>query len=132
MGSFLCALCVSVVPFSSSSSTASPTATCGAATKLALPRTPRAFSTAAPGRCRQAQRFRVGWFWFLAAYLAVAAAVLLKGPIGAILPGAVVIVHLAAPGELSRRRTTGHSFLSCALRRAHELGLWWGVPLVIG
>ncbi len=60
------------------------------------------------------------------AYLAVAAGVLLKGPIGAVLPAAAVAAHRLVEGELPppwRRRAW--------LRLIHELGLWWGVPLVL-
>jgi 4-amino-4-deoxy-L-arabinose transferase-like glycosyltransferase len=63
--------------------------------------------------------------WLVAACLAVAAGVLLKGPIALVLPAAVVVAHLLAEGELPppwRVRACG------AL--AHELGLWWGLPLV--
>jgi 4-amino-4-deoxy-L-arabinose transferase-like glycosyltransferase len=52
----------------------------------------------------------------LFAYLAAAAAVLLKGPIGFVLPAAVLTVHLLAEGG---RRV-----------RLARLGLWWGLPLV--
>jgi 4-amino-4-deoxy-L-arabinose transferase-like glycosyltransferase len=61
------------------------------------------------------------------AYIATAAAVLLKGPIGAILPFAAAGTYLLMEGDLSApwqvRRWS---------RLAHELGLWWGLPLVIG
>ena len=60
------------------------------------------------------------------AYLAVAAGVLLKGPIGAVLPAAAVAAHRLVEGELPppwRRRAW--------LRLIHELGLWWGFPLVL-
>jgi 4-amino-4-deoxy-L-arabinose transferase-like glycosyltransferase len=63
--------------------------------------------------------------WLAAAYLAVAVGVLLKGPIAAVLPAAIVAAHLLAEGELPppwRVRSWG------AL--AHESGLWWGVPFV--
>ncbi len=62
----------------------------------------------------------------LLAYLAVAAGVLLKGPIGAMLPAAVVAAHRLVEGELPppwRWRAW--------LRLIHELGLWWSVPLVL-
>jgi 4-amino-4-deoxy-L-arabinose transferase-like glycosyltransferase len=61
--------------------------------------------------------------WCLIAYLAVAAGLLLKGPIGAVLPAAAVIAHLLVEGELPapwRLRRWGR--LTC------DLGLWWGVP----
>src|SRR5262249_12353371 len=76
-------------------------------------------------------RWRFGLVWrtscLLTAYLAVASAVLLKGPIGAVLPGAVGLAYLLAEGELPvpwRLRAWW------ALGR--RWGLWWGVPLVLG
>jgi 4-amino-4-deoxy-L-arabinose transferase-like glycosyltransferase len=62
----------------------------------------------------------------LGAYLACAAAVLLKGPVGLALPGAIVAAVLIAQGrwpafwELRRWRAL-----------LGELGLWWGLPLVL-
>jgi 4-amino-4-deoxy-L-arabinose transferase-like glycosyltransferase len=59
-------------------------------------------------------------------YLALAAGVLLKGPIGVVLPAAILGAHLLAEGRLPapwRPRAWA--------RLAHELGLWWGVPLVL-
>jgi hypothetical protein len=70
------------------------------------------------------------WAWFLTAYLAVSVAVLLKGPIGFVLPGAVVGVHLLVSGELIRRRATGVSLGRHWLNLAHALGVWWGLPLI--
>ena len=55
----------------------------------------------------------------LVGYLAVAAAILLKGPIGAVLPAAVMLAHRLVSFH------TPHS----ALRTPHSL--WWGVPLVL-
>ncbi len=61
----------------------------------------------------------------LAAYLALAAALLLKGPIGVVLTASAFGAYLLAEGELP---PPWH------LRRwgdlAHRLGLWWGLPLV--
>jgi 4-amino-4-deoxy-L-arabinose transferase-like glycosyltransferase len=62
----------------------------------------------------------------LLAYLAVAAGVLLKGPIGAVLPAAAVAAHLLIEGALPPP-WRGRAWL----RLAHELGLWWGLPLVL-
>jgi 4-amino-4-deoxy-L-arabinose transferase-like glycosyltransferase len=59
------------------------------------------------------------------AYLAVAAGVLLKGPIGFVLPVTVMSVHLVCECGLPWRER-GH-----VCRRAlHELGVWWGFPLI--
>jgi 4-amino-4-deoxy-L-arabinose transferase-like glycosyltransferase len=63
-------------------------------------------------RRRANPRWRVG----LTGYAAVALAVLLKGPIGLVLPAAVVAAHLLVERDL---------------RGAARLGLWWGVPLVL-
>jgi 4-amino-4-deoxy-L-arabinose transferase-like glycosyltransferase len=63
----------------------------------------------------------------LPGYLALAAAVLLKGPIGLVLPAAVVACHLAVERELPvpwAVRPWG--------RLCRRLGLWWGLPLVLG
>ncbi len=53
--------------------------------------------------------------WLVSAYLAVAAGVLAKGPLGALLPAAVFGIFLGVERDLG------------ALRR---LGLAWGIPLV--
>jgi 4-amino-4-deoxy-L-arabinose transferase-like glycosyltransferase len=66
------------------------------------------------------------WTWFVPAYLGLAVAVLLKGPIGLVLPAVVAAGWLLLEGELPppwRMR----SMLSLADR----LGLWWGVPLIL-
>jgi 4-amino-4-deoxy-L-arabinose transferase-like glycosyltransferase len=57
------------------------------------------------------------WPLQLAGYLAIAVGVLLKGPIGAVLPAVIVGVHLAVEGDWRPRRW--------------RLGLAWGVPLVL-
>ncbi len=68
---------------------------------------------------------RYAWMWFALGYLGTAFAILLKGPIGIALPAAVVGAHLLVSRELPlpwRGREWG--------RLAHEIGLWWGLPLV--
>jgi hypothetical protein len=55
---------------------------------------------------------------FLLAYLAVAAGLLLKGPIAAVLPATVIAVH-----RLLERRLGGPT--------PSLSSLWWGVPLVV-
>ncbi len=52
-------------------------------------------------------------------YLGVAVAILLKGPIGAVLPAGVVGLHLLT----EYRWRPG-----CCWRALRQLGLWWGVP----
>ncbi len=58
-------------------------------------------------------------------YLALAAALLLKGPIGVALPTAVMGLHLAV--ELGVPRPSRWRVWLASLRK---LGVWWGVPLV--
>ncbi len=64
--------------------------------------------------------------FLLLAYLACAAGVLLKGPLGLLLPGAVVAGYLLSEGcwpafwELGAWR-----------RLLRELGVWWGLPLLL-
>ncbi len=65
-------------------------------------------------------------WWLLPAYLGLAAAILLKGPIGLILPGVVVGSWVILEGELSPAWRV-RSWLSLA----HRLGLWWGIPLIL-
>lgn len=60
------------------------------------------------------------------AYLALAAAVLLKGPIGAVLPAVAVLLWL-----LVQRRLPAPWRIEAWLRLAADLGLWWGLPLVL-
>jgi hypothetical protein len=62
----------------------------------------------------------------LVAYLSVAVGVLLKGPIGLVLPAAVAAGRLLLEGEWP-------AFWEARAwaRRARELGLWWGLPLVL-
>jgi 4-amino-4-deoxy-L-arabinose transferase-like glycosyltransferase len=78
------------------------------------------------GRPLLALRAGLGRFpLLLLGYLALGAGVLLKGPIGLVLPAAVVGLHLLLEGELPapwRLRAWG------TLARA--LGLWWGLPFV--
>jgi 4-amino-4-deoxy-L-arabinose transferase-like glycosyltransferase len=62
------------------------------------------------------------WWWLLAGYLAIATGVLLKGPIGLVLPGAVLTAHLVVEGDWRPRRW---------LPAARRLGVWWGVPLLL-
>jgi 4-amino-4-deoxy-L-arabinose transferase-like glycosyltransferase len=68
---------------------------------------------------------RKTWPWFLVAYLSVAVAILLKGPIGLVLPVAVVAVWLFIEGQFPAPWR-----IQSWLILAHRLGLWWGLPLV--
>jgi 4-amino-4-deoxy-L-arabinose transferase-like glycosyltransferase len=65
-------------------------------------------------------------FLLLIGYVAMAAGVLLKGPIGAVLPVAVIGAHLLFEGEIPPP-WRGRAWL----RLIHDLGLWWGAPLVL-
>ncbi len=77
-------------------------------------------------QARMEQAGRGAWGWVLVASLAVAAAVMLKGPIGALLPATVFGAHLLAERQLPS------SVQPRAWRRLiHELGLWWSLPLVL-
>jgi 4-amino-4-deoxy-L-arabinose transferase-like glycosyltransferase len=89
---------------------------------VAFSRSPPASADFRARRRRAAKRLGA----LLVAYLAIAAAVLFKGPIGAVLPAAVVCLSLGAEGRLPALRD-GRGWL----RLAHGLGLWWGVPLVL-
>jgi 4-amino-4-deoxy-L-arabinose transferase-like glycosyltransferase len=75
---------------------------------------------------RQQEGRARSWPWLLVGYLAVAVGVLLKGPIGAVLPLAVAGVFLLVEGRLPAP-WRGRSWAILA----HEGGLWWGVPLVL-
>jgi 4-amino-4-deoxy-L-arabinose transferase-like glycosyltransferase len=64
--------------------------------------------------------------FLLIAYLACAVGVLLKGPVGLLLPGAVVAGYLLSEGSWPAFWELG------AWRRLlGELGVWWGLPLVL-
>jgi 4-amino-4-deoxy-L-arabinose transferase-like glycosyltransferase len=68
--------------------------------------------------------------WLLLAYLAVAAGLLLKGPIALVLPGAVIGVHLLVCGDLTANRPPRTPLWRHLAGQFHALGLWWGLPLV--
>jgi 4-amino-4-deoxy-L-arabinose transferase-like glycosyltransferase len=66
------------------------------------------------------------WPLSILAYLGVAAGVLLKGPIGLVLPAAAMCLHLIVElGFPSPRHWRAW------LAALGELGVWWGVPLVV-
>jgi 4-amino-4-deoxy-L-arabinose transferase-like glycosyltransferase len=66
------------------------------------------------------------WVWFVPAYIGLALAVLLKGPIGLVLPGVAVGSWLFFEGELSKPWRA-----RAWLGLVHRLGLWWGIPLIL-
>lgn len=72
---------------------------------------------------RQGMRVR-GWCWRGCGFLGMAAALLLKGPIGFVLPAVVVVATLVVETGWLRRQTLrdwGRSVQSA----------WWGMPLVL-
>ncbi len=69
--------------------------------------------------------YRAGRESLVVAYLALAAGLLLKGPIGAVLP-----LGVAAAWLLANRELPVPWRLRDWLRLLHRYGLWWGVPLV--
>jgi 4-amino-4-deoxy-L-arabinose transferase-like glycosyltransferase len=82
--------------------------------------------TAAAGSFYLARRRRrlgrTAWHLLVGGYVAVALGVLLKGPIGAVLPGAILLAHLGIEGDLRPRQW---------LHTTRELGLGWGLLLVL-
>ncbi len=62
---------------------------------------------------------------FATSYVALAAAVLLKGPVGLVLPALVIGAFLFVEGEITRVWKARRPW-----RLVHDLGLWWGLPLV--
>ncbi|HEV2950280.1 MAG TPA: glycosyltransferase family 39 protein [Gemmataceae bacterium] len=76
--------------------------------------------------CFYLGRMEKSWYWLLPAYLSLAVAVLLKGPIGLVLPGVVVAGWLLVESELPAP-WRWRSWMSLA----HRFGLWWGVPLIL-
>ena len=94
---------------------------------------------------------RAGWGWFLGVYLGIAAALLLKGPIGFVLPLVVIVADAIATrfGQRSEATGTGSEYSKCLSPllpnttpnpdRAHSfwtfangIGLWWGLLLILG
>jgi 4-amino-4-deoxy-L-arabinose transferase-like glycosyltransferase len=60
------------------------------------------------------------------AYLAAAAGVLLKGPVGVVLPVAAIAAYL-----IGRREWPAAWEFRAWLALARRLGLWWGLPLLL-
>ena len=65
------------------------------------------------------------WRWMLPAYVAAAVAVMLKGPVGLLLPAVTFWLFLL----LERHPVWPWNRKFWVL--AHGLGLWWGIPLVL-
>jgi 4-amino-4-deoxy-L-arabinose transferase-like glycosyltransferase len=77
------------------------------------------------GRCGLRENAgRGAWGCFLLAYLAVAAGLLLKGPVALVLPATVILASLVANRWAAGRE--GRSRWSWI----HDFGVWWGLPLV--
>ncbi len=70
---------------------------------------------------------RAGWPWFAGVYLATAAALLLKGPIGLVLPLVVVLSHLLIERMQMKPGQGAESLWSFA----RGTGLYWGIPLIL-
>jgi 4-amino-4-deoxy-L-arabinose transferase-like glycosyltransferase len=68
---------------------------------------------------------RTGWAWMLLAYVAASAAVMLKGPIGLVLPCCALFLLLAWEGEPVWPWQRGFGSL------LHRFGVWWGIPLIL-
>jgi 4-amino-4-deoxy-L-arabinose transferase-like glycosyltransferase len=62
------------------------------------------------------------WPWLLLAYLALAAGLLLKGPIAVVLPGVIGLLFLVL------NKLAAHPL---PLAPRPSFGLWWGIPLVL-
>jgi 4-amino-4-deoxy-L-arabinose transferase-like glycosyltransferase len=92
--------------------------------RIDMPLTLTTAVAAAAGYRAQSAARRGGWL--LLAYLAVAAGVLFKGPIGLVLPGAALAGHLLVEGRWPAA-WEGKAWRGLAGR----LGLWWGAPLVL-
>jgi 4-amino-4-deoxy-L-arabinose transferase-like glycosyltransferase len=71
--------------------------------------------------CAPPQRRPLNRTILIATYVALAAGMLLKGPIALVLPAAALGLFLLLEGYGRR-----------PLQLAHRLGLWWGLPISIG
>jgi 4-amino-4-deoxy-L-arabinose transferase-like glycosyltransferase len=84
--------------------------------------------------CREEQSEKKAWLWFLLAYVAVAAGVMLKGPIAIVLPAVVAAVSaLSAKYAVRSPQHSGpqHSVLRTPYSPWRRSTLWWGIPFVI-
>jgi 4-amino-4-deoxy-L-arabinose transferase-like glycosyltransferase len=73
------------------------------------------------------QRDTASKWWLVFAYLAMGLAVLMKGPIGLVLPLAVIIVY----GALNALRDASRQDAALPSLSVKRLGLSWGIPLVL-
>jgi 4-amino-4-deoxy-L-arabinose transferase-like glycosyltransferase len=81
---------------------------------------------------RQGGRLVAGWL--VLAYVAMAVAVHLKGPVGVMLPAVVIALHQLFEGEFTKGEAAWPRWkrvLRSLPRVVHSLGLWWGLPLVL-
>ncbi len=69
--------------------------------------------------------YRWRFLYLLIGYVAIAVSVLLKGPIGIVLPAAVIGLHAVVEGWL------GQGLLAMPRAALRGKGLWWGIPLVL-
>ncbi len=77
-------------------------------------------------RCWAEPNGRGCWWWMLLAYLAAALALLLKGPIGLLLPAVAAAAFLWLESARPERWQWRHWLMTL-----HRFGLWWGIPLVL-
>jgi 4-amino-4-deoxy-L-arabinose transferase-like glycosyltransferase len=92
-----------------------------------------AFALALQNGCRMGRMGQMGRMsgtrrmaLLVLAYVACAVGVLLKGPVGLLLPGAVVAGYLLSEGRWPAIWELGEWW-----KLASELGVWWGLPLVL-
>jgi 4-amino-4-deoxy-L-arabinose transferase-like glycosyltransferase len=79
-----------------------------------------------PLRSPLGERRASGGFFLAVAYLATVAGILLKGPVGFILPAAALAGYLLGEGEWPALWE-----VRAWLTLVRRLGLWWGLPLVV-
>ena len=77
---------------------------------------------------RRRQEGSRAWPWFLLGYLAMAAGILFKGPIAAVLPAAVTGVFLLVERKSIRLSANDDGMRKWSPWRST---LWWGIPLIL-
>jgi 4-amino-4-deoxy-L-arabinose transferase-like glycosyltransferase len=80
---------------------------------------------AAYRRVASAQSRRGAWPWMFAAYLAVSVAMLLKGPVGLVLPLIPIVLFLVWERQPLWPWRPGFGTLM------HQFGVWWGIVVVL-